>query len=270
MLGRVRELVICCSTYRLGLYPSRAAYNRFLRAGRDGEYGADVTAGLAQVTFDPVEELPVIDAVLWTEHQLPIAGDQAYPLAMKHLGKGDFERPSKKELTFLEGVLRSLATTSEEEIDSGRWHKEVMTFDGPEAITLVIPDLLKPPTPQEWIRRRYAPDRRAHERAFADMNRYLEEHPPTDDDGFEAISRLFSGRSLDDPLTQPRSPGERARICAFELLTRTVVAACNWLVRPYSSMPIAPTPMSSWPNKLERLKTNSIIIVEACRLRSES
>jgi tetratricopeptide (TPR) repeat protein len=47
------------------------------------------------------------------------------------------------------------------------------------------------------------------------MNRYLEEHPPTDDDGFEAISRLFSGRSLDDPLTQPRSPGEQAQDLCF-------------------------------------------------------
>ena len=73
------------SVYGLGLYPSRAAYERFLRAGQDGDYGDEVTTGLAHVTFDPLEELPVADAVLWTEHQLPAAGDRAYPLAMKHL-----------------------------------------------------------------------------------------------------------------------------------------------------------------------------------------
>ena len=204
------------STYGLGLYRSRAAYDRFLRAGRDGEYGADIAAGLTQVTFDPLEALPVVDAVLWAEHQLPVAGDQAYPLVMKHLSAGEFARPTKKELTFLEGVLRALAMTSEAEIDSGRWHQEVTTFDGPEAITLVIPDLLKPPSPQEWIQRGFAPDRRAHERLFADMNRYLAEHPPTTDDGFEAISRLFVGRSLDDPLTQPRSAAEQAQDLCFQ------------------------------------------------------
>jgi tetratricopeptide (TPR) repeat protein len=203
------------SVYGLGLYPSRAAYERFLRAWQDGDYGAEVSTGLTQVTFDPLEELPVADAALWTEHELPAAGDRAYPLAMKHLGDGDIARPSKKELTFLEGVLLALATTSEEEIDSGRWHKEITTFDGTQVVTLAIPDLLEPPSPQEWLRRGFAPDRRAHERVFADMNRYLAEHPPTAAQGFEEINRLFAGRSLDDPVTQPHSPAEEAQDLCF-------------------------------------------------------
>jgi tetratricopeptide (TPR) repeat protein len=203
------------SVYGLGLYPSRAAYERFLRAGQDGDYGDDITTGLAQVTFDPLDELPVADAVLWTEHQLPAAGERAYPLAMKHLGTGECARPSKKELAFLEGVLRTLAATSETEIDSGRWRKEITTFDGTQVVTLAIPDLLEPPSPQEWLRRGFAPDRRAHERVFADMNRYMAEHPPTADQGFEEINRLFTGRSLDDPVTQPHSPAEQAQDLCF-------------------------------------------------------
>jgi tetratricopeptide (TPR) repeat protein len=204
------------STYGLGLYPSRAAYDRFLRAGQGGNYEAAATDDLAHVTFDPLEELPSADAMLWAEHQLPAAGDRAYPLAMKYLARGDFSRPSKKELTFLEGVLRALATTSEAEIDSGRWCKEITTFDGPEAMTLAIPDLLEPPSPQEWLKRGFAPDRRSHERVFADMQRYMEAHPPAPDEGFAAINRLFTGRSLDDPLTQPRTPAEQAQDLCFK------------------------------------------------------
>ncbi|QDT73494.1 DUF6930 domain-containing protein [Lacipirellula limnantheis] len=204
------------SVYGLGLYPSRAAYERFLRAGQENDYGDDVTTGLAQVTFDPLEELPVADAALWIEHQLPTAGDRAYPSAVKHLGDGDVARPSKKELTFLEGVLRALATTREEEIDSGRWQKQVTTCDGPQLVTLAIPDLLKPPSPQEWLKRGFAPDRRAHERVFADMQRYLEANPPAPDEGFEAINRLFAGRSIDNPLTQPRTPAEQAQDLCFQ------------------------------------------------------
>jgi tetratricopeptide (TPR) repeat protein len=186
-----------------------------LRAGHDGDYGDKITTGLVQVTFDPLEELPVTDAALWTEHQLPAACDRAYPLAMKHLGRGECARPSKKELAFLEGVLRALAATSEEEIDSGRWCKEITTFDATQVVTLAIPDLLEPPSPQEWLRRGFAPDRRAHERVFADMHRYLAEHPPTVGEGFEEINRLFAGRSLDDPVTQPHSPAEQAQDLCF-------------------------------------------------------
>ena len=40
-------------------------------------FGAEVTAGLVQVTFDPLEELLLADAALWAEHQLPVAGDRA-------------------------------------------------------------------------------------------------------------------------------------------------------------------------------------------------
>lgn len=210
MLGAARN------TYGLGLYPSRTDYENFVRAGQHGVYQAGVTTGLAQVTFDPLDDFPVVDAELWAEHELSVAGNQAYPLVMKHHADGEVARPTKKELTFLEGLLRALAATSESEIDSGRWRKEITTFDGPQVMTLAIPDLLDPPSPKEWMRRGFAPDPRAHERLFADMNRYLEEHPPAGKGDWESINRLFTGRSLDQPLTQPRTAGERAQDLCFQ------------------------------------------------------
>lgn len=201
--------------FGLGLYPDRRSYERFLRAGQEGDYGASISAGLSQVLFDRLEEMTRSDATLWTEHKLPVAGDQAYPLAMKYGRDGRLARPTKTELAFLEGILRALADTSESEIDSGRWSKEVMTADGRRALTLCIPDLLDPPSPQGWIQRGFFPDQRTHERLFADMSRYLEENSPTGSDELAMLNQVFGGRSLDEPLTQPRSAREQAQDLCF-------------------------------------------------------
>lgn len=204
------------STYGLGLYPDRRSYERFLRAGQEGDHDGAIAVGLSQVIFDRLEDMPDSDAVLWAEHRLPVAGDQAYPLAMKYGRDGTLARPTKTELTFLEGILRALADTSESEIDSGRWRKEVVTFDGPRVVTLCIPDLLDPPSRKDWIERGFTPDRRAHERLFADINRYLEENPSAKVDELAAINQMFVGRSLDQPLTQPRSAAEQSQELCFQ------------------------------------------------------
>ena len=166
--------------------------------------------------FDEMADVPDADAELWRQHELPVAGQRAYPLAMKYLSKGNLGRPSPKELEFLEGALRALAATSEQEIDSGRWHKDVLVNSRVSSFTLTMPDLLEPPSPQEWLQRGFEPDRRAHERMFADMQRYLQDHPPTSDADLEALNRVFAGRSLDEPATQPKSPAEHAQELCFQ------------------------------------------------------
>jgi tetratricopeptide (TPR) repeat protein len=42
-------------------------------------------------------------------------------------------------------VLDALASTTEEEMDAGRWEKEVVTSDGPVRLALSLPDVLDPP-----------------------------------------------------------------------------------------------------------------------------
>lgn len=204
------------STYGIGLYPSTSAYDHFLRAGLEGDYGPTLASGLTQVTFDPLEDLPAADAVLWVEQKLPVAGNDAYPLVMKHLGQGKVARPKKNELSFLEALLLALSVTTEDEIDSGRWKQEVKTFEGTVRVTLSIPDLLSPPTPRDWMDRGFSPDPRAHERVFVDMNRFLAEHPPTAGEGLTEINRLFAGRSLDDPLTKPHSESDKAQDLCYQ------------------------------------------------------
>jgi len=173
--------------------------------------------GFWEVSFDPAVHTPPRDVDFWEDNDLPLASDWAYPVAMWFGRRGEIRRPTARELAFLEGVLRALAETGETEIDSGRWQKEVPAPDGPMAFTLAIPDLLKPPSFQEWIKRGFEPDRRAHERLFADMDRYFRKHPAASiDEMNEAAARLFSGRKIDELVTQPETPAERAQELCFE------------------------------------------------------
>ncbi len=199
------------STYGLGFYRSAAHSMQFRRGAQDGSGTLD-EKGLWQLSLDPIDEIPPGDADLWEKHELPVACDQAYPAVMRYDPGGRMARPTGKRLAFVEGLLRAFAATTEAEIDSGRWHKEVTTFKGTTTVTLAIPDLLEPPSFQQWMKRGFQPDRRAHERMFADMDRYFRENPPESvDEMNQAASQLFSGRKIGDLVTQPETPLEEAQ-----------------------------------------------------------
>ncbi len=202
------------SVYGLGFYRSVDDYDRFRLAADRGDRGLP---DVWQVSFDTAVELPPRDVDLWEEHDLPLASGRAHPMAMWFGGRGEVKRPTGRQLAFFEGVLWALAETREADIDSGRWKKEVQTHDGPVAFTLAIPDLLESPSFQKWIERGFEPDRRAHERMFADMDRYFRKHPPANPDEMEeAAARLFSGRKIDELVTQPETPLERAQELCYE------------------------------------------------------
>lgn len=202
------------SAYGLGVYQSRKDYH----AMRGGELpsGPD-SPGIWHFTFDSMTNIPIPDADLWEDYRLPVASEEAYAAVVRINSRGEIRRPKAGELAFLEGLLRALTETTEAEIDSGRWQKNVRTHDGPTTVKLTIPDLLKPPTFQEWIKRGFEPDRRAHERMFADMGRYFHDHPPADmEDMNETAARLFSGKKFDDLVTQPETPLERAQEICYQ------------------------------------------------------
>jgi hypothetical protein len=71
--------------------------------------------------------LPFADADAWSDHALPIAGARAYPLAADLGRDGSVRRPDARELTSAEALLRALAETTEDELDTGRWEKRVQT-----------------------------------------------------------------------------------------------------------------------------------------------
>jgi len=128
--------------------------------------------GLWAVTFGPILAMPLSDADFWEDDAFPVAGPKAYPTAAKQdSSQGTIDRPDAATLAFMEGVMRAIAATSEDELDSGRWSKRIATADGEVEFTLALPGILDEapaaPTPQ---RGPTAAQRREMERALARLN----------------------------------------------------------------------------------------------------
>ena len=81
------------------------------------------------VTFDPPWRTPPRDVDLFTDEGIPVH-DEAYPFVAR-ISQDRIRRLSPRHTAFVEGVMRALAATTAEEIDSGVWKKCVQTADGP-------------------------------------------------------------------------------------------------------------------------------------------
>ncbi|MES1243533.1 MAG: tetratricopeptide repeat protein [Acidobacteriota bacterium] len=88
--------------------------------------------------------IPAHDLYLWERHGLAVTGED-YPRVATPAGEK--RRPDSRLLAFFEAVLRALAVTTEDEMDSGLWEKTVETALGPVRLILGLPDLLHPPEP---------------------------------------------------------------------------------------------------------------------------
>lgn len=102
--------------------------------------------GFWSIAFDAADEAPPDDVALWKRHRLPLAHEDAYPVAVYLGGQvPEIRRPDARLLGLFEGILRAFAATTEDEMDSGRWEKEVETHGGPLRLRLSLPLLLEPP-----------------------------------------------------------------------------------------------------------------------------
>jgi hypothetical protein len=107
-------------TFGLAFYASREQHEAMLDAGSPDEAG-EIMRDARSIVFDSADGIPIRDHDLWLDHALPLAGPRAYPFAAHYLGRGRAERPARKDLEFAGLVLRAVAETSEQEMDSGRW-----------------------------------------------------------------------------------------------------------------------------------------------------
>jgi tetratricopeptide (TPR) repeat protein len=170
------------------------------------------------VWFGPIWELPFGDVELWEREGLPVAGEEAYPVALRFSPRGGIRRPDPRALAYLEGLLRALAEAGEGEIDRGRWTRRVSTFDGSKEYTLAIPALLEP-LDVPPARRPGVPDRRAMERVMAEIGRFMAQSDFRDpEDANRAIMEKFGGPMdrLPSTATTPLEKAQDLMYQAFE------------------------------------------------------
>jgi tetratricopeptide (TPR) repeat protein len=176
---------------------------------------AALEEGVWSLTFCPITEIPLADADLWEDHAMPVAGEEAHPLAILFYTSRT-RRPSAKVLSFLEGLMRALAATTEEDLDCGRWTLRVTTFDGDVEYALSLPMFLDPP-PRSLLYQHGFHDRRAMESSTAQVVRFLDGRSFSGIDEMNAaLEKEFIGKESDRPVYPPRTALEEAQDLSYE------------------------------------------------------
>ena len=197
-------------TFGLGFYETPEDFESLFDARDPEEYFEQ--RGKWAVLYGPIMDLSLHDADLWEEHALPAAGDQAYPVAVWFGPGGEIRRPDAGTLADLEGLLLALAATGEDEMDQGRWSKEVRTSDGPKTVTLCLPELLEPFDAPPKTRPGGIPDRRAMERVTTDIERFMAaSNFRSVEEANAAIQERFVGRLADAMPSTATTPLEKAQ-----------------------------------------------------------
>lgn len=198
----------------------------FPETGEDGS-----GEGLWLLELNPPWEAFLDDVDLWERHGFPLAGGRLIPSPV--LLGAEIRRPDAWELAFLEGLLAALAVTTEADLDSGRWEKQVSTADGPVRFVLSLPDLLAPPEeeaaagpPVVW---------RVIESAMREMRRSLA-------GGDSSSLILGEDGSLSLPVSpeprEPATPQERAE----------AVLDLAWEARGRRAVLLARQALEIWPD----------------------
>ncbi len=202
------------AVFGLGLFGSTEDLRRL--GGSDQGELVLPRRGLWQVAFDPIHEMPLPDADLWLDHDLPVAGERAYPYVILAMPSGKVRRPTVRVLSFLESLLRALAESDEADFDRGRWSKEVLTSGGRVSVALSLPHLLDPPDPQTMMARGVVPDPRAIERGLWRIEHYLEAHPVADEQELQQTLERFQGIAIQEIEFKPAGSSDEAQDLCYQ------------------------------------------------------
>ncbi|MEO0438798.1 MAG: hypothetical protein AAF098_18045 [Pseudomonadota bacterium] len=168
--------------------------------------------GVWNLTYADADEASPQDVFLWQALDLPRVGDGLYPMPVLIQAGAPSGRPSARRLDFLTGLLRALAQTTEQQVDSGRWTVPAEVGGISESYTLSLPDLLKPPGFGEWMKRGIEPDRRATEQSTAVMQRFIDQQEVDSVDELNALlNQQFMGKAADPTQAPPRNALESAQ-----------------------------------------------------------
>ena len=202
-------------TFGLGFFESVADFTETVEAPEPERF---LARGRWSLFFEPISHLPFGDADLWEDHALPVAGDDAYPVAIQVTPGGRAHRPDAGVLSYLEGLLRALAETTEDGMDQGRWTRQLETSEGPMTYRLSIPALLEPFDAPSAGPRAGLQDPRAMERVMLEMERFVADAEFDDIDQLNAaIRQRFSG-PMDAIPSTASTPLEKAQGMAYRAL----------------------------------------------------
>jgi len=204
------------SGYRgIGFFGSQEEFESMLR--EDEEEDLIETQTFWSLDYNPLFGIPFPDADLWQEHNLAVAGPDAYPVVMRSEPDETFRRPDARTLAFFEGLLRALAATTEDELDSGRWTKRVDTFDGPADVTLALPGILEPGTAGGVALESGLPDRRSLEKALLALGQMIEDKEFDNVEEMDTFIRSQLGGGS-PPEFKTRNAKEKAQDLIFRAL----------------------------------------------------
>ncbi len=126
--------------FGIGFYATRELFEQML-----GQADPEQMMALMEehrvwnMSFFEETQLPVVDHDLFLDYNLPRSGNNLFPAIVGMKGPEDVKRPNREKLVFIEGVLRALAATTEQQVDSGAWSVRVETIDGPGVVNFSLP-----------------------------------------------------------------------------------------------------------------------------------
>ena len=200
-------------TYGLGFYDDAEDHYDLM-----AQRGDPRDLSLFSLTFESPADVQSADVELWSGLDLPLETGEAFP-SMNFFSEEGPRRPTPKELDFTTVVLKALAATCEDEIDSGRWTKSVEFIGKHKKCVLSIPNLLDPPDRGEWMRRGMMPERRGNERHFKLVQEFIEKSggDMTLDELNAAMNAKFTG-PMDDFEYPMDTPADRAEALCQEAI----------------------------------------------------
>jgi tetratricopeptide (TPR) repeat protein len=176
-----------------------------------------LSGALWGLSYGPIMDLPFPDADLWEEHGLAVADPEAYPCFLCIEDEELFSRPDDEELAFIEGLLRALAETTEDDLDGGRWTKKVRTFDGMTDVTLALPGILDAPEIDIMDQSPTVHDRWSMERTLLAIDQIFEEKEfASEQDADAYLKSQMAGKAA--PEFKIRNPREKALSLFYQAL----------------------------------------------------
>ena len=209
----------------------------FFRNPLDSERGEDGTFRVEshwEIAFLLPEELEAETREIWSAGLVPQTPDGRCPIPLQHADMDEWF-PDAGRLGFLTGLLTVLAATTEADLDSGQWQKDLAG----EGETLLY-RLRLPEHPEGSPRAVGPPDPRLQERQLRDLQRMMKEREIGSVEELKAsLAEIESPDQIPHP--EPVTPSEQAQ---------EMIDAALW-TRGRSRLKLARAALRVWPDCAE-------------------